>query len=190
MVWGNFPEPLGSIRKSQSLPSSPAGRTPDGKSRRKSFRPEAPPLSSQNANGLTNPELTMEAITLPVTTMATTNKTPLDMFWTPTSKTGSKGWLRSAAEEGLPLWAVTRERGFLPTCDPPPRLRLTRLQNLEKLVGEVPKLVVAAAGKPGALREKLRGLEEADVSGIDGEAQEWCAFMVLSFLAHAYVCES
>lgn len=220
MVAGNIPELLStsqySLRKSRSLPSSPLARTPT-RLKRRGFRAEAihpehiPTELLQDETAVSEAVDDKVLISLNgVNVAGQLSSQKINQVWlakpalprlsiTSTSNSWSKGWLRSTAEGSLPLWAVTRERGFLPSVDPPINLArihpqngaaVTQLLTLEALLGELPKLVVAAAGKPGALRRALTSaVQEADVSAISNEAQAWHVFTVLSFLAHAYICE-
>eukprot|EP00197_Chlamydomonas_leiostraca_P010343 CAMPEP_0202859958 /NCGR_PEP_ID=MMETSP1391-20130828/1867_1 /ASSEMBLY_ACC=CAM_ASM_000867 /TAXON_ID=1034604 /ORGANISM="Chlamydomonas leiostraca, Strain SAG 11-49" /LENGTH=241 /DNA_ID=CAMNT_0049539073 /DNA_START=40 /DNA_END=762 /DNA_ORIENTATION=+ len=108
-----------------------------------------------------------------------------------------------------PFGAPTKDRGFLPSRDPIRRLSAPDAGAWEDALHEVPKLIVAG-GASGVLRHTLaalppfpvhevlgRGARSSGSSGagdgssaVDGE-QAWRAYLLLSFIAHAYMwCES
>ena len=86
------------------------------------------------------------------------------------------------------LFAVTPTRGFLPLSDPLQRLSSAAYSAWEDTVAEMSKLLVAAG--EGRLKARLLALppfETASLIAEGDEAQLWRAYLVLSFLAHAYI---
>ncbi len=84
----------------------------------------------------------------------------------------------------MQLQVVSRQRGFLPSCDPSTKLN-TYFGLWEELAKELPKLLVS-----DRLRAFLDQMPVLDVDRLDQNEGER-AMLLLSFLGHAYVwCDS
>lgn len=95
-----------------------------------------------------------------------------------------------------PFGGVDACRGFLPAADPLHQLSLDGAEDWEQALADVPKLIVAG-GSSGVLRRTLSALPPFPLAALlsppggcaDGAAL-WRAYLLLSFLSHAYMwCE-
>lgn len=95
-----------------------------------------------------------------------------------------------------PFSGVDASRGFLPASDPLQRLHIDGIDPWEAALAELPKLV-AASGASGVLRHSLLSLPPFPLDGLKSPSSSpvngpsfWRAYLLLSFLSHAYVwCE-